>query len=617
MSRLTKRSAPRVCLPVLAAAVALLAPAGRAHTAEIRQVTLPTADLVYDPHSERLYASIPAGAGAIGDAVVAIDPVRALVDESVAVGGDPATLAVDEEGRFLHVGLDGAGAIARLTLAPLTADLQFSLGSDDIFGALRAEDIAVMPGSPAVIAVSRYLPGSPRHAGVGIYNDGILRPITTPGHSGANVIEFASDPARLYGYNNETTEWGFRRMAVDATGVAVVDVRDGLINDFWVDIAFADGVIYTTSGQAIEPESGTIIGTFALPAPPDYRFDHPVAPDVAANRFYYVADGALLVFDRTTFALVETIAVPAAAGRPTSLVRWGADGLAFRTSAGQVFLVRTSAGPSGPGPCQDVVCDPFAGTCAPVAAPDGRPCNDGDACTTADACRAGVCAGGPARACDDGDPCTDDACDAQAGCTSAPVAGTCWNVAGAFRVRACGPGGCNAQTASFGGVLVLYDGGGYRIPSQSVCPSTQVPSPDEVGTSRPRRGGWLLLEPTNNDALIAAIESCPDVAPLEARIAAKVQKRLRHRVQVRTGGGVFCRWAPVPADGNHLCGRDRSGGSISIRGQRVTFGARWRYAGTRAGGVPTLSAPLAAPAAAVWSVPELAGWLAPLSPSAG
>src|SRR5207247_503450 len=34
-------------------------------------------------------------------------------------------------------------------------------------------------------------------------------------------------------------------------------------------------------------------------------------------------------------------AVPGISGTPGSLIRWGADGLAFRTDAGQLFLIRT------------------------------------------------------------------------------------------------------------------------------------------------------------------------------------------------------------------------------------------------------------------------------------
>ena len=66
----------------------------------------------------------------------------------------------------------------------------------------------------------------------------------------------------------------------------------------------------------------------------------------------------------------------------------------------------TSCGP--PIDCAALECD-GAGSCAVVFTTD--PCDDGDACTTNDACLDGFCQGGPALDCG---PC--HACDALAGC---------------------------------------------------------------------------------------------------------------------------------------------------------------------------------------------------------
>ncbi|MCB9738757.1 MAG: hypothetical protein H6747_05780 [Deltaproteobacteria bacterium] len=43
--------------------------------------------------------------------------------------------------------------------------------------------------------------------------------------------------------------------------------------------------------------------------------------------------------------------------------------------------------------CSKSVCDPKTGSCAPIAAPDGTPCQDGDLCTAEDACQGGNCKG--------------------------------------------------------------------------------------------------------------------------------------------------------------------------------------------------------------------------------
>ena len=106
-------------------------------------------------------------------------------------------------------------------------------------------------------------------------------------------------------------------------------------------------------------------------------------------------------------------------------------------------------------PCTVDGCDVKTG-CShePLTAGTGKPaaCDDGSACTSGDACAAGVCvgvaagsAGGPT--CDDGDPCTKDGCDADKGCTHAPLAdGTpCDDGLPCSKGDACTAGACKAK----------------------------------------------------------------------------------------------------------------------------------------------------------------------------
>lgn len=69
--------------------------------------------------------------------------------------------------------------------------------------------------------------------------------------------------------------------------------------------------------------------------------------------------------------------------------------------------------------CTADLCAPTGGCLAVAAA---IPCNDGSFCTLADACQAGSCAG-QAIDCDDGDPCTNDLCHPVSGCYSVPATG--------------------------------------------------------------------------------------------------------------------------------------------------------------------------------------------------
>ncbi len=67
-------------------------------------------------------------------------------------------------------------------------------------------------------------------------------------------------------------------------------------------------------------------------------------------------------------------------------------------------------------PCTDDSCDKTKG-CAHAAIADGGLCDDGDACTKGDACKAGKCET-EAVSCDDKNPCTVDTCDKAKGCVS-------------------------------------------------------------------------------------------------------------------------------------------------------------------------------------------------------
>ena len=72
-------------------------------------------------------------------------------------------------------------------------------------------------------------------------------------------------------------------------------------------------------------------------------------------------------------------------------------------------------------PCTDDSCDPDLG-CLHVD--NQAACNDGDVCTTGDACDAGICLGGPALVCDDNDICNGiETCDSAAGCISGLLLG--------------------------------------------------------------------------------------------------------------------------------------------------------------------------------------------------
>lgn len=250
---------------------------------ELRQITLPTRDLVFDPNTQTLFASVPSSAGAVGNSITPIDPVAGAAGTPVFVGNEPRKMAISDNNQFVYVALDGDRAIRRFDVATRTAGLQFGLGTDPQFGALGAEDIAVAPGQPGTIAVARVRVGvSPRHGGVAIFDDGVRRPITTPSFTGSNSIEFSASPSVLYGQNVEG-DFSFRKMGVAPCGVSTATVFHPVF--FASDFRVVNGLAYSMPGIIINPEDATQVASFSTGGA------GLVLPDLNAGRVYFLKGG--------------------------------------------------------------------------------------------------------------------------------------------------------------------------------------------------------------------------------------------------------------------------------------------------------------------------------------
>ena len=97
-------------------------------------------------------------------------------------------------------------------------------------------------------------------------------------------------------------------------------------------------------------------------------------------------------------------------------------------------------------PCTDDTCAPPSsgkpGTC--TNAPNVGACDDGNKCTSADACDAGLCKAGKAVVCDDGNSCTLADCKPADGCKQLPVPGECTDGNVCTAGDACKDGACGA-----------------------------------------------------------------------------------------------------------------------------------------------------------------------------
>jgi sugar lactone lactonase YvrE len=308
----------------------------------VRKLSLRASDVIYNAADGMIYASVPSTAGAAGNSIVSINPATGETGTPVFVGSEPNKLALSDDGRTLYVSLDGASAIRRFDTATRTPGLQFSLGHDSFHGSYSTNDLAVAPGSPNVVAVARYYPAvSPSTAGVAVFDNGVQRQKTGPSHiEGADFLAFSATGSKLYGSG---THYGLRTMTIDASGVTVEGKTSFEVRG---TIKFANSLVYSSSGQVINPATSTLLGTFSGASASAF------AIDVAAGRAYFLSpdgfsgDSLLLkAFDLATFVPVGSATITGTTGAPTGMVRWGANGLAFRTDAG-VYLLQTSLIPS-------------------------------------------------------------------------------------------------------------------------------------------------------------------------------------------------------------------------------------------------------------------------------
>lgn len=308
---------------------------------QVNTLNLTANDLVYDTVTNKIYASIPSANGANGNSIGVINPNTYLLENTIFIGSEPTVLAISDNGQYIYAGFTGTSTIRRFDVSTQTAGLQFSLGSDPFFGAFYAQDIEVMPGNPTTIAVSRRRPNvSPTHGGVAIYDNNVMRPTTTPDHTGSNKFEFTGTNS-LIGYNTESTEYGLRRLSVNAGGVTNVSVSSGVLSGFNLDFIYKNNSIYATNGTIVDISAAPFVsGQFT-------NVYGPVVYDNYYNRVCfasYDSSGNIIFkrFNPNTYLLFDSLPITQAFGTVKSLITCGNGCYAFNTTDNKVIIIKDS-----------------------------------------------------------------------------------------------------------------------------------------------------------------------------------------------------------------------------------------------------------------------------------
>jgi hypothetical protein len=306
-----------------------------ARAQSVLEIDLPANSIAFSQPTGMLYATIPSTAGVpYGNTLIEIDPSSGAITRSVFVGSEPNPVAVSPDASTAYVGLDGAAAVRPVDLAALTAGTVFHLGNSANFGPLYANELAVMPGSPNTVAVSRRADNvSPSYQGVVIYDNGVARPTIVSGFTGSNTIGFGAADT-LYGYNNEVSDFTMYRMSINASGISVAASAQDVIYGFYVTIVTDGDTVIASNGTAVAGQSLTILGTYAVGGSGAH-----LAIDTATSSVLVASSNQVAAFDRNTFVPTYTETLPMAMGSPKHAASCGAACLAVVYDSNQILIV--------------------------------------------------------------------------------------------------------------------------------------------------------------------------------------------------------------------------------------------------------------------------------------
>ncbi|HET9929438.1 MAG TPA: hypothetical protein VFQ35_02070 [Polyangiaceae bacterium] len=233
-----------------------------------KEVAVEAKALVADPLRGKLYAVVSSSASRYANELVVIDAARGVVDTSVAVGSDPDTLAISDDGSRLWVGLSGALSIREvdLTVSPPLPGSQFALPPSRSFGnATRAGKIVVLPGTPQSVVATLLFASGNSIAGVAAFDDGVPRSTSLNDYPMPYQLT-GGPPGFLFGFNDHDTGFEFVTLAIDAMGVRATR-RSGLIEGFETTIAYDAGLVLASSGHVMtvaDPTAPARAGKFAF-----------------------------------------------------------------------------------------------------------------------------------------------------------------------------------------------------------------------------------------------------------------------------------------------------------------------------------------------------------------
>lgn len=307
-------------------------------------------DIGFVDSTQKLYAVISQHSATSPGVFAEIDPRSGTVTRSVAIGGEPAVLALSDDGSYAYIGFQDQSVVQRIAIATFTGDVTIPLGTDPIEGPIYAGYLAVPPGEPQSVAVSTY--GTQGTAaldslGVFVFDGATLRPAAfgqaAVPRQQVQSLAWGSDSATLYAL--DPSLMNLYQLSATATGlIQVADLQGVPLHG---RMQYVGGLLYQQAGISVDPLTGTLVGRL-LPA--TVTFTASVTAVVSGlNRSYMFYNEqlnsgpawTLAVFDMNQNTLLGasrtsgfTLAPGTLNGNGGRLVRLGGNGLALSAAEG-------------------------------------------------------------------------------------------------------------------------------------------------------------------------------------------------------------------------------------------------------------------------------------------
>ena len=293
----------------------------------------PAKDIVFDPLRQVLYLTLPSTAPN-GNSIAVFNLATGTVIGSQFAGSNPNLLAISDDNQFLYSSLDGAVGVQRFNLSGILPDVEFSVGRGSFLGAQVTLDMQPAPGQPHTVAIS-----AANQGGISVFDDATPRPTSfSTFSSNLGSLQWSPDATQLFAGGADLVT-----LAVSPSGVTQNKSFTGVFGSGRrIHFDSATAAIYSDGGRIADPVTGSLLGTLTPPVRP-LGFSSPLmVPDSTLNAAFSLDGATLNTFNLRQFTAAGSITVPFLSGNPQRLVRWGQNGLAWNTDAGQLVLL---AGP--------------------------------------------------------------------------------------------------------------------------------------------------------------------------------------------------------------------------------------------------------------------------------